>query len=137
MPRLLQALKKAIDALPSHVPMAEAGPRAVLRLEQKAIIDRIKMTAYNAEEWLLELVVRYYPNPHDIWALLRPFAELAGEIRTTPTGVVITLDAPDLPVHRQALRGLCADLNQLGATFSGTERPVTYEVAVHHSQAVA
>jgi hypothetical protein len=97
--------------------------------------DLIK--AYNAEERLLELLVRHYPNPHDVRALLRSFAELAGEIRTTPTGVVITLDAPDLPLHHQALRGLCADLNQLGATFPGTGRLLTYEVAVHHSETVA
>ena len=140
----LRALEAAIEALeerraglPKHVPLAEAGTRTVLRLEQKAIIDRIKLTAYNAEEWLLELLVHHYPNSHNVRALLRSFAELAGEIRTTPAGVVITLDAPDLPLHRRALRGLCADLNQLGATFPGTERPVTYEVAMHHSEAVA
>ena len=139
----LRVLEKAIDALldrraalPTHVPLAEAGPRAVLRLEQKAIIDRIKLTAYNAEEWLLELLVRHYPNPHDVRALLRSFAELSGEIRTTPTGASITLDAPDLPLHRRALRGLCADLNQLGATFPGADLPVRYEVAVHHSEAL-
>ena len=139
----LRALEKEIAKLenrraelPKHVPLAEAGPQAVLRLEQKAIVDRIKMTAYNAEEWLLDLLVRHYPNPHDVRALLRSFAQLAGEIRTTPTGVVITLDAPDLPLQRRALRGLCADLNQFGTTFPGTDIPVTYEVAMHHSEAV-
>src|SRR3990172_3342140 len=139
----LRVLEKAIDALldrraalPTHVPLAEAGPRAVLRLEQKAIIDRIKLTAYNAEEWLLELLVRHYPNPHDVRALLRSFAELSGEIRTTPTGASIPLDAPDLPLHRRALRGLCADLNQLGATFPGADLPVRYEVSLHHSEAL-
>ncbi|MDO8692014.1 MAG: helix-turn-helix domain-containing protein [Dehalococcoidia bacterium] len=139
----LRALEKAIDALldrrralPTHVPLAEAGPRAVLRLEQKAIIDRIKLTAYNAEEWLLELLAPHYPNPHDVRALLRSFAELSGEIRTSPTGVAVTLDAPDLPLHRRALRGLCADLNQLGATFPGADLPVHYDVVVHHSEAL-
>jgi len=140
----LRALEKAIEtllerraALSTHVPLAEAGPRAVLRLEQKAIIDRVKMAAYNAEEWLLELLVRHYRNPHDVRALLRSFAQLGGEIRTTPAGVVITLDAPDIPLHRRALRGLCADLNQVGATYPGTTVPVIYEVAVHHSEAGA
>jgi hypothetical protein len=133
----IEDLEERRASLPKHVPLAEAGPRTVLRLEQKAIVDRIKITAYNAEEWLLDLLVRHYPNPHDVRALLRSFAELAGEISTIPTGVVITLDAPDLPLHRQALRGLCADLNHLGATFPGTDRPVTYEVAMHHSEAVA
>jgi transposase len=140
----LRALEKAIDALadrraalPTHVPLTEAGPRAVLRLEQKAIIDRIKLTVYNAEEWMLDLLIHHYPNPHDLRALLRSFAELAGEMRATPTEVIITLDAPDLPLHRRALRGLCADLNQLAPTFPGTELPVIYQVALHHSEAVA
>lgn len=140
----LRALEKAIDALldrraalPTHVPLAEAGPQAVLRLEQKAIIDRIKLTAYNAEEWLLDLLVRHYPNPHDVRDLLRSFTKLSGTIHTTSTAVSITLDPPDLPLHRRALRGLCADLNQLGTTYPGTNLLVTYDVAVHHSEAVA
>ena len=139
----LRALEQEIDALrdrrvelPTHVPLVEVGQREVLRLEQKAIVDRIKMTAYNAEEWLLELLIRHYPNPHDVRALLRSFAELPGEIRTTPAGVAITLDAPDLPLHCRALRGLCTDLNQLGTTFPGTDCPITYEVALHHSEGV-
>jgi hypothetical protein len=123
--------------LPTHIPLAEVGSREVLRLEQKAIIDRIKMTAYNAEEWLLELLAQHYTNPHDVRALLRSFAELAGEIRSTPTSVIITLDAPDIPLHRRALRGLCADLNHSATTFPGTDTPVTYEVAMHHSETYA
>jgi transposase len=131
----IATLRERRAELPKHVPLAEAGPREMLRLEQKSIIDRIKMTAYNAEEWLLDLLVQHYPNPHDVRALLRSFAELGGEIRTTATQVVITLDAPDVPLHRQALRGLCADLNQLGATYPGSNLPVRYEVTVHHSEA--
>ena len=123
--------------LPTHVPLSQAGQREVLRLEQKAIIDRIKITAYNAEEWLLDLLVRHYPNPHDVRALLRSFAELSGELRTTCDGVLVTLDPPDTPLHRRALRDLCADLNQLGATFPGTHLPVRYGVAVHHSEVAA
>jgi len=70
-------------------------------------------------------------------ALLRSFAELAGEIRTTATEVVITLDAPDVPLHRRALRGLCADLNRLGTTYPGTDMLLRYEVAMHHSETPA
>ena len=123
--------------LPTHIPLAQAGRREVLRLEQKAIIDRIKMTAYNAEEWLLDLLVRHYPNPHDVRSLLHSFAELSGEIRTTGDGVLVTLDPPDTPLYRLALRGLCADLTDLGATFPGTQLPVLYEVAMHHSEPAA
>jgi len=130
----IEALEERRASLPKHVPLAQAGSQAVLRLEQKAIIDRVKMTAYNAEERLLELLVRHYPNHHDARALLRSFAQLAGEVRTTPNSVIITLDAPDLPQHRQALRGLCADLNDIGALYPGTDSPIRYTVAVHHSE---
>ncbi len=124
-------------ALPETVPVATIGRREVMRLEQKAIIDRIKITAYNAEEWLLDRLVRYYPNTHEVRALLRAFAELSGEISTTAADVLVTLDPPDTPQHRRALRGLCDDLNQVGAVFPGTDLRVTYTVAVHHSELAA
>lgn len=123
--------------LPDKVPVANLEQHHVMRLEQKAIIDRIKITAYNAEEWLLDRLVRYYPEPHDIRDLLRSFAELSGEISTTADGVLVTLDPPDTPLHRRALRGLCDDLNQVGAVFPGTDLKVTYTVAVHRSELAA
>lgn len=132
------SLKAARKPLPKHVTVAEAGaPRDVMRLEHKAIVDRIKISAYNAEEWLLDRLVGHYPNPHDVRDLLRSFAELGGEINTTDDGVVVTLDPPDTPIHRRALRGLVEDLNAIGTTYPGTEVPVTYRVAVHHSEAAA
>ena len=131
------ALLAQRSALATHVPLQEVGRREVMRLEQKAIIDRIKMTAYNAEEWILERLAPHYHNPDDIRLLLRSFAELSGEIHSTAHGVVVTLDPPDTPIYRRALRGLCADLSQLGATFPGTDLPVTYQVAVHHSERAA
>jgi hypothetical protein len=101
------------------------------------IIDRIKIAAYNAEEWLLDRLVLHYSNGHDVRDLLRAFAELSGTIETTPTGVMVSLDPPDTPLHRQALRGLVDDLNALGATFPGTNVPVSYQVRMHHSEVVA
>lgn len=133
----IAALREQRSSLPAHVPLEDAGRREVMRLEQKAIIDRIKMTAYNAEEWLLERLAPHYPNPHDIRLLLRSFAELSGEIRSTAQGAVVALDPPDTPLHRRALRGLCADLSQLQTTFRGTDLPVSYQVAVHHSEFAA
>jgi hypothetical protein len=143
--RRLRALESDIAAvvatrkpLPTKVRVADTGQRReVMRLEANAIVDRIKISAYNAEEWLLDRLVAHYPNPHDGRDLLRSFAELSGEIDTTGAGVVVTLDPPDTPIHRRALRGLVADLNTIGATFPGTELPVTYRVAVHHSEQVA
>ncbi len=135
-------------ALPARVSIAEAGTgREVMRREAKAIVDRIKISAYNAEEWLLDRLVVHYRNPYDVRDLLRSFAELSGTIDTTteldaegdtvPTGVVVSLDPPDTPAHRQALRGLVEDLNTAGAVFPGTDLPVTYRVRMHHSEVAA
>lgn len=120
--------------IPVKVPVGEVEQQHVMRLEQKAIFDRIKITAYNAEEWLLDRLAAHYPERHDIRALLRSFAELSGQISTRDEQVEVILDPPDTPLHRRALRGLCRDLNQLGAVFPGTDFPVTYSVALHHSE---
>jgi transposase len=134
--------------LPAKIRVADTGQRRdVMRHEHKAIVDRIKISAYNAEEWLLDRLICHYPNPHDARDLLRSFAELSGTIDTTietddeanawATGVVVTLDPPDTPIHRRALRGLVEDLNAIGATFPGTQLPVTYHVKMHHSELAA
>lgn len=139
----LRRLERDIDhliadrrRLPIRIPASEVG-REVMRREQKAIVDRIKISAYNAEEWLLDRLIRHYSNPHDVRDLLRAFAELSGEIDTTTTGVVVTLDPPDTPIHRRALDGLVEDLNAATCVFPGTDVPVTYRVAVHHAKAAA
>lgn len=129
-------LKVAKRALPKKVTVAESGTgRVVLLGEHKAIVDRIKVTAYNAEEWLLERLEPHYSNTNDVRDLLRTFAELPGEICTGDRGVTVTLDPPDTPIHRRALHGLVAELNAFGATYPGTEIPVTYRVRRFHSGA--
>ena len=133
----VQALVAERDALPKRVSATEAEGLEVTRREAKAVVDRVKLAAYNAEEWLLDRLVLHYPNPHDVRDLLRSFAELSGTIEKTPTGVLVSLDPPDTPMHRQALRGLVSDLNANGATFPGTDVPVTYEVRLHHSGTAA
>ncbi len=48
---------------PKHVPLATVDQRREApRLEQKTIIDCVKIAAYNAEEWLLERLLEHYPR---------------------------------------------------------------------------
>src|SRR5581483_5780851 len=130
----IAALKDLIEVLPSRISVEEAGPRHVLGLEQKAITDRVKMTAYNAEEWLLERPAAHYVNHNDVRALLREFAKLSGVMTTSGNSIAITLDAPDTPAHRRALRGLCSDLTRLQACYPDTDLALTYSVATHPSE---
>lgn len=134
----LDDLKAQSAALPPHVSLSDSQQvRHQMRLEYKSIVDRVKMTTYNAEEWLLQLLVQHYDNPHDVRDLLRSFAVLSGEMRHTPSGIVVTLDPPDTPKHRRALEGLCHDLSLVGVAYPGTDVPVTYEVGVHKIRAAA
>ena len=134
----IAALRLQRRIAPQTVTVAAAGRvREVMELERKHLVDQVKIAAYNAEEWLLEQLERHYHNPNDTRDLLRAFAELPGSIRTTHDAVVVTLEPPDTPAHRAALRGLCTDLNDAGAVFPGTTLPVRYAVSVHHSERAA
>jgi transposase len=142
--KLAAGFQKEIDVrlderrnTPKHVPAAALGRREQLRLEQKSIIDRIKLAAYNAHEWTVDRLLVHYPYPDDVRDLLRSFAQLDGEMRYDGHCLQVLLAAPDTPRHRRALRDLCADLNTLGVTYPGTAVPVTYRVRIHHSERTA
>ena len=124
--------------MPKHVTVAELDqPRQIMKLEHKHIVDRIKICAYNAETWLADRLVEHYPNRHDVRDLLRALTRLPGRIDTTDTGIVVTLDPPDTPAHRRALAGLIDELNTHEVVYPGTNLPVTYHLAVHHSETAA
>ena len=114
----LAGLLEQRPRLPTRAPLETVGNRDVMKLEEGAIVDRVKLTAYNAEEWLLEQLAPHYQNTDDIRQLLRSFAELSGEIRTTAQGVAITLDPPDTP--------RTAELYAASAPTSASSTPPTW-----------
>ena len=133
----IKAMIELRMALPARIPLAEAGRQEVLRLEQKQIIDRIKITAYNAEEWLLDLLRPHCPDYIDARALLRSFTDLHGRMSRIGGRLIVFLDAPEVPLHRLLLSALCDDLNRVGANYPGIDLTVIYRVALHHSEAAA
>ncbi len=138
LPITLTMSEVGFRRMPTHVTVAELDqPREIIKLEHKHIVDRIKICAYNAEEWLLDRLVDHSPNRHDMRDLLRAFTQLSSHIDTTDTGVEVTLDPPDTPAHRRALAGLIDQLNTHDTVYPGTNLPVTYHLAMHHSEAAA
>jgi hypothetical protein len=117
--------------LPASVKLSTLGPLPqVPRLERKAISEVVKLAAYNAQSWLADRLVRHYTNTNDLYDLLRSFAELSGTLtRHAEGGLRVCLQPPDLPLHRRALAGLCAELNRGDPVFPGTDIPVRYEIA--------
>ena len=131
----LQQTRARLRGLPATVQLSTLGPLPqVPRLERKAITDVVKLAAYNAQSWLADRLAHHYLNTNDLHDLLRSFAELSGTLtRQADGGLRVCLQPPDLPIHRRALAGLCADLNLIGPVFPGTDLPVHYEIATNHN----
>jgi transposase len=133
----IEETRSQLRSLPARVRLSSLGPLPqVPRLERKLITDVIKIAAYNAQSWLADPLARHYTNPNDLHDLLRSFAHLSGTlIGEADGGLRVCLEAPDLPLHRRALAGLCADLNLGQPVFPGTDRQLHYEIGERQSAA--
>jgi Transposase protein len=131
----IEETRSQLRSLPARVPLSSLGPLPqVPRLERKLITDVVKIAAYNAQSWLADRLARHYANANDVHDLLRSFAQLSGTlIRQSDGALRVCLEPPDLPLHRRALAGLCADLNLAQPMFPGTDRRLHYEVADRQS----
>jgi hypothetical protein len=131
----IEEIRSQVRALPARVPLSSFGPLPqVPRLERKLITDVVKIAAYNAQSWLADRLAHHYTNANDVNDLLRSFAELSGTLTLQPDGGLrVCLEPPDLPLHRRALTGLCADLNLGQPVFPGTDRRLHYQVADNQS----
>ncbi|MBT9166395.1 MAG: hypothetical protein DDT25_01080 [Chloroflexi bacterium] len=126
----LSTLRKQRRELPARVPLAQTDKNLeALDLEKKTVVDTIKMGAYNAEEWLLERLDRYYSDPRDTRQVLRILTGLKGRLRLRDGQLVVDLTPPEIPKYRRALLGLCAELDQLSDPFPGTPYPIRFTVA--------
>jgi hypothetical protein len=116
---------------PRQVALSSLGPLPQEpQLERKLIMDVIKIAAYNAQSWLADRLASHYANTNDLHDLLRSFAHRSGTlIRQADGGLRVCLQPPDLPLHRRALAGLCADLNLTQPVFPGTDSRLQYEIA--------
>jgi hypothetical protein len=118
--------------LPQQVALSSLGslPQAA-QLERKVIADVVKIAAYNAQAWLADRLAHHYANTNYLHDLVCSFAYLSGTlIRQADGGLRISLQPPDLPIHRRALTRLCAELNLKRPVFPGTNVAVHYEVAM-------
>jgi hypothetical protein len=133
----IEEAKSRLRSLPARVPLSSLGPLPqVPRLERKVITDVVKIAAYNAQSWLADRLARSYANTNDLHDLLRSFAEFSGTvIRQADGGLKVCLQPPDIPLHRRALAGLCANLNLGRPVFPGTDIPLHYAVAESQSAA--
>ena len=115
----MEQTRSQLRNLPRQVALSSLGPLPQEpRLERKLITDVVKIAAYNAQAWLADRLARHYANSNDLYDLLRSFAHLSGTLtRQADGGLRVCLQPPDLPLHRRALTGLCAELNRGDPVF--------------------
>lgn len=108
----------ALEALPRRVP---ANGLKTLKTEKKLIADTIKMTAYQVETRLLNLLRDHYCRSDDEGrTLLQAAFQSTARIEVREEQLYVELAPQSSPHRTKAIEALCAELNALDTKFPGT-----------------
>lgn len=131
MGREIENLQIEKGRLPERVPAAQVYER--LPREKKLITDSVKMSAYQQESRLLELLRPYYARCADEGRkLLTAAFATPGDISVRGNELLITLAPQSSPHRTKAIAGLCEELNRMEAVFPGSNLRLRY--AVRHQR---
>lgn len=93
------------------------------------LVDSLKLLAYNAEEWLLDILVREYNDPRDFRRVLLLIMKQPGTIqRLDDDRVLIQLDSLHNPRYQRAAEYLCGQINQMKIPAPGGRGTMLFEV---------
>jgi hypothetical protein len=122
-------LKKKLEKLPKRVP---AGDLKVLKKEKRYVVDAIKMTAYQIETALLEMLREHYQRADEEGrTFLQAAFQSSGRLEVRENELRVTLAAQSSPHRSRALAALCEKLNALGSCFPGTNLRLHLAVESH------
>ena len=78
------------------------------------LVDSLKLLAYNAEEWLLDILAREYNDSRDFRRVLILIVKQPGTIqRIDDDRLLILLDSLHNPRYQRAAEYLCEQINQM------------------------
>jgi len=122
-------LKSELEDLPKRVP---ADDLKTLTTEKKLIVDTIKMAAYQAESKLLGLLREHYPRTDDEGrTLLQAAFQSTGRVEVRDDELFVELAPQSSPHKTEVIRVLCDQINDLSATFPGTNLRLRLAVQPH------
>ena len=110
----------------------EVAPAGYSRLRSgaKLIADAIKMSAYDLESELFEMLGPYYPNrDKEGRKLIASALRGSGSLRLENGRIAICLEEQTSPNRTAAIDALCRQLNQRQATFPGTDLRIEFETS--------
>ena len=113
----LKRLDAQFRQMPQKIPASQISDdraREILCQEKKMLVDSLKLLAYNAEEWLLDLLAKEYNDFRDFRRVLLLIMKQPGTIqRIDDDFLLIQLDSLHNPRYQRAARHLCEQLNRM------------------------
>jgi transposase len=111
-------LRAELEQLPRRIP---AAGLKTLKTEKKLIVDTIKMTAYQVETQLLNMLNGVYcRNDDEGRTLLQAAFQSTARIEVREEELYVELTPQSSPHRTKAIAELCTKLNALGTKFPGT-----------------
>jgi len=118
--------------MPKKIPASQLGDdqaREILYQEKKMLVDSLKLLAYNAEEWLLDILAKEYNDFRDFRRVLVLIMKQPGTIqRIDDDFLLIQLDSLHNPRYQRAARHLCEQINRMEVPAPSGRAVMHFEV---------
>jgi len=118
--------------IPKKIPASQLGDnraREILYQEKKMLVDSVKLLAYNAEEWLLDILAKKYNDSRDFRRVLLMITQQPGTIeRIDEERVLIQIDSLPNPRYQRAAEYLCEQINHLKIPAPSRKGTMYFEV---------
>jgi molecular chaperone GrpE (heat shock protein) len=122
-------LQHKLEQIPKRIP---ASDLKVLKREKRYVVDAIKMTAYQIETELLEMLREHYPRTDDEGrTFLQAAFQSCGRLEVGTNELRVTLAAQSSPHRSRALAAVCEKLNTMNTCFPGTNLRLRFAVEPH------
>lgn len=113
----IKRLNTQYRQMPKKIPASQLGDnraREIFYQEKKMLVDSLKLLAYNAEEWLLDILAREYNDSRDFRRVLILIVKQPGTIqRIDDDRLLIQLDSLHNPRYQRAAEYLCEQINHM------------------------
>lgn len=113
------------------IPASQLGDnraREILCQEKKMLVDSLKLLAYNAEEWLLDILAKKYSDTRDFRRVLLLIMRQPGTIQRIDDRVVIQLHSLHNPRYQRAAEYLCDQINKMKVPAPSGNGTMFFEV---------
>lgn len=128
----IKQLNLQFRQMPEKIPASALGDsraREILYQEKKMLVDSLKLLAYNAEEWLLDILTKEYNDSRDFRRVLLLIMKQPGTIqRIDDESLLIKLDSLHNPRYQRVAEYLCEKINQMKVPAPSGRGTMLFEV---------